>query len=136
TVTEKPITPKQKNIAGAGQFSLFDSEGEADDSLPNYSNRNTIHNTEHFYQTVQPGLGTQLFIKNLSQQTSVCFDTETTSIDPLEAELVGIAFSWEKGKGFYLPFPEGKNEAQQLIEQLRPFFESETIEKIGQNLKY
>ena len=70
------------------------------------------------------------------KQTSVCFDTETTGIDPITAELVGIAFSWEAGKGFYLPFPENKDEAQELIEQLRPFFESETIQKIGQNLKY
>ncbi|WP_372938174.1 DNA polymerase I, partial [Seonamhaeicola sp.] len=49
---------------------------------------------------------------------------------------VGIAFSWEIGKGFYLPFPEHKAEAQELIEELRPFFENESIEKIGQNLKY
>ncbi|GAL69530.1 DNA polymerase I [Jejuia pallidilutea] len=64
------------------------------------------------------------------------FDTETTGLNPLTAELVGIAFSWEVGKGFYLPFPENKTEAQELIEQLRPFFESESIEKVGQNLKY
>ena len=69
-------------------------------------------------------------------QTSVCFDTETTGLNPLTAELVGIAFSWEVGKGFYLPFPEDRQEAQPIIEQLRPFFESKTIEKIGQNLKY
>jgi DNA polymerase-1 len=49
---------------------------------------------------------------------------------------VGIAFSWEVGKGFYLPFPEDFEEAQALIETLRPFFENEKIEKIGQNLKY
>ena len=70
------------------------------------------------------------------KQTSVCFDTETTGLDPLTAELVGIAFSWEATKGFYIPFPEDKDEAQALIEELRPFFESEKIEKIGQNLKY
>ena len=64
------------------------------------------------------------------------FDTETTGLNPITAELVGIAFSWEVGKGFYLPFPENKDEAQELIEQLRPFFESENIQKIGQNLKY
>ena len=69
-------------------------------------------------------------------QTSVCFDTETTGLNPLTAELVGIAFSWEVGKGFYLPFPEDRQEAQAIIEELRPFFGSETIEKIGQNLKY
>ena len=68
------------------------------------------------------------------QQRSVCFDTETTGINPIIAELVGIAFSWEVGKGFYMPFPEKRDEAQELIEQLRPFFENESIEKIGQNL--
>jgi len=77
-----------------------------------------------------------LLIKNLMKQTSVCFDTETTDLDPLQAELVGIAFSWEKTKGFYIPFPSEKEEAQKLIEALRPFFEAEEIEKIGQNLKY
>ena len=70
------------------------------------------------------------------KQTSVCFDTETTGLNPITAELVGIAFSWEAGKGFYFPFPENREEAQALIEQLRPFFEKETIQKIGQNLKY
>jgi DNA polymerase-1 len=69
-------------------------------------------------------------------QSSVCFDTETTGLNPLTAELVGIAFSWVAGKGFYVPFPEDKNEAKSLIEILRPFFENESIEKIGQNLKY
>ena len=70
------------------------------------------------------------------KQASVCFDTETTGLNPLTATLVGIAFSWEKGKGFYLPFPEDKDASQQIIEQLRPFFESTEIEKVGQNLKY
>merc|ERR1712093_8961 len=78
----------------------------------------------------------KLFLKNLMQQTSVCFDTETTGLDPLTAELVGIAFSWEATKGFYIPFTDNKEEAQALLEELRPFFEAEEIEKIGQNLKY
>src|SRR5690554_7354556 len=46
-----------------------------------------------------------------------------------------MAFSWEKGKGFYLPFPEDNEKAQELIETLRPFFENEAVEIIGQNLK-
>lgn len=122
--------------AGSGQFSLFGGEGEASEEIKNYNSRATIENTEHFYQTVQPGMGEKLFLQNLMKQKSVCFDTETTSINCIEAELVGIAFSWEKGKGFYLPFPENKLDAQLLIEELRPFFEDENIEKIGQNLKY
>ena len=63
------------------------------------------------------------------------FDTETTGLDALHAELVGISFSYEKGKGFYVPFPENQEEATALIDKFRPFFENEAIEKIGQNLK-
>ena len=122
--------------AGSGQFSLFGGEGDAAEEIKSYNSRATIENTEHFYQTVQPGMGTKLFLQSLMKQQSVCFDTETTSLNPLEAELVGIAFSWEKGKGFYVPFPENKEETQQILEELQPFFENETIEKIGQNLKY
>ncbi|WP_100610179.1 DNA polymerase I [Confluentibacter lentus] len=133
---EKPKEIKQpKTNAGAGQFSLFGGDGD-EEVITNYSSRNTATTTSHFYQSVAPGMGTKLFIKNLLSQKSVCFDTETTNIDPIIAELVGIAFSWEAGKGFYLPFPENQEEAQELMEQLRPFFEDESIQKIGQNLKY
>ena len=142
-----PVTLKQKEsdvktkgaAAGAGQFSLFGGDGAPEASGQEgtaFSSRATTATTKHFYQTVQPGIGIKLFIKNLMRQTSVCFDTETTGLNPLIAELVGIAFSWEIGKGFYIPFPEDRQEAQELIEQLRPFFEAEEIQKIGQNLKY
>ena len=52
----------------------------------------TLESTEHFYQIIQGDLGLKLFLQNLEKQTSVCFDTETTGIDALNAELVGIAF--------------------------------------------
>ncbi|GFZ90554.1 DNA polymerase I [Aquaticitalea lipolytica] len=129
-------TVKKPTSAGAGQFSLFDAQGNSDAIITNQDARITAATNSHFYQSIASGMATKLFIQNLMKQTSVCFDTETTGIDPITAELVGIAFSWEAGKGFYLPFPENKDEAQELIEQLRPFFESETIQKIGQNLKY
>ena len=129
--TASAETPKAK--AGAGQFSLF---GGDEAQVVNHSTRTNAKNVSHLYQSVATGMATKLFIQNLMKQTSVCFDTETTSINPIVAELVGIAFSWEAGKGFYMPFPENRDEAQQLIEQLRPFFEAEHIQKIGQNLKY
>jgi len=135
---KKEAPKKQVEVnptAGQGQFSLFGGDGEPSEDI-SYSSRNTIANTEHFYQSVQPGMGTKLFLQNLMKQTSVCFDTETTGLNPITAELVGIAFSWEVGKGFYLPFPENREEAQELIELVRPFFEDSSIEKIGQNLKY
>ncbi len=126
---------KQSPNAGQGQFSLFGGDNEPSENT-SFSSRKTIENTEHFYQSVQAGMGTKLFLQNLMKQKSVCFDTETTGLNPITAELVGIAFSWEVGKGFYLPFPENKDEAQELIELVRPFFDDSTIQKIGQNLKY
>jgi DNA polymerase-1 len=119
--------------AGAGQFSLFETESNIIEAS---SGRKTLATTSHVYQSVAPGMAMDLFLKNLAKQKSVCFDTETTSLNPLEAKLVGIAFSWEAGKGFYLPFPEDDDKAQEIIELLRAFFEAEEIEKIGQNLKY
>ncbi len=134
--TVKPSQVRTKSTAGAGQFSLFDA-GDDQSNASKTTSRQTIDSTTHHYQTVQTsGLGFKLFLQNLTAQTSVCFDTETTSLDPLVAELVGIAFSWEKTNGFYVPFPEDRQEANTLIQQLLPFFESENIEKIGQNLKY
>ncbi|WP_282043832.1 DNA polymerase I [Winogradskyella flava] len=132
-------TPKEQKSAGAGQFSLFGTSTELSDQDSNTASeyaRNTAETNSHFYQSVASGMATKLFVKNLLNQTSVCFDTETTGLNPLTAELVGIAFSWETGKGFYVPFPEDREDAQLLIEELRPFFENENIEKIGQNLKY
>ena len=70
------------------------------------------------------------------QQTSVCFDTETTGLKALEVELIGISFSWEIGKGYYVSFPEDQEETKTILEEFREFFETETIEKIGHNLKY
>ena len=119
------------------QFDLFGSaihDETSEDTRHQYYN--SLENTEHSYQIIQGDLGVKLLLQNLQNQSSVCFDTETTGLDALHAELVGISFSFEKGKGFYVPFPENQEEAQILINKFIPFFENSTIEKIGQNLKY
>lgn len=118
------------------QFDLFGSAIDEGSEETRHQYYNSLENTEHSYQIIQGDLGIKLLLQNLQNQTSVCFDTETTGLDALHAELVGISFSYEKGKGFYIPFPENQTEAQTLIEKLIPFFENENIEKIGQNLKY
>ena len=136
-VTSTPTAKAQAKEAGGGQFSLFGADpSQAAGTITDYNSRKTIAEVPHVYQSIAPGMAMKLFMQNLMKQPSVCFDTETTGLNPLTAELVGIAFSWEATKGFYLPFPEDRSEAQALIEELRPFFESEGIEKIGQNLKY
>ena len=129
----KPI--KKTPSAGTGQFSLFDVPTEEINNLAPYKRQN-IKTVSHFYQFIDKDLAFELFLNQLYKQKSVCFDTETTNLNALKAELIGIAFSWESGKGFYIPFPQNKLKAQTLIEKLRPFFENTSIEKIGQNLKY
>ena len=127
-------TPAKKT--NEEQFDLFGFADEANDEAKTHLHYNTLENTEHFYQIVQGDLPVRLLLQNLMNQSSVCFDTETTGIDALNAELVGMSFAYEKGKAFYVPFPENQEEAQVLADKFKPFFESETIEKIGQNIKY
>ncbi len=118
------------------QFDLFGFSDDENDEPKPHSYYATLETTAHLYQVVQGELGTNLFLQNLMNQTSVCFDTETTGIDALNAELVGMSFAWVKGEAFYIPFPENQEEAQTLAEKFKPFFESESIEKIGQNVKF
>ena len=133
TQTTKKAPAKKTNEE---QFDLFGfSEAESHEVKP-HSYYGNLENTEHFYQIIQGDFAVKLLLQNLLQQTSVCFDTETTGIDALNAELVGMSFSYEKGKAFYVPFPENKEEAQVLADKFKPFFENEDIEKIGQNVKY
>ncbi|MBE7639513.1 DNA polymerase I [Salegentibacter sp. BLCTC] len=134
-VSNSPSAKKVSKNAGEGQFSLF-SGNDSEKIEATSGGRKSLKDTAHVYQSLNSKMARQIFLQNLAKQKSVCIDTETTSLNALEATLVGIAFSWETGKGFYLPFPEEKEKAQELIEELRPFFEDENIEKIGQNLKY
>lgn len=131
---------KSKSTSGAnatGQFDLFATPGAGsvteEESASGYK---TIGNTNHFYQHVNSALSRKLLIQKLMQQTSVCFDTETSGLKALEVDLIGIAFSYEAGKGYYVSFPEDQKETASILEEFRPFFENSTIEKIGHNLKY
>ena len=118
------ISENSQNI----QLSLFDN--------PETSQYKTIKDIEHSYYLVENKEDIYKLVSELLLQKEVCFDTETTSLNELEAELVGMAFSWEKHKGYYVLFPESKELTQEILEIFRPFFENSSITKIGQNLKY
>ena len=136
--TEKEKPQNKKTLSNSsGQFDLFAAPGSgsvSDEDLA--SGFKTIENTDHFYQHINTSFSRKLLIQKLMQQPSVCFDTETTGLKALEVELIGIAFSFEKGKGYYVSFPEDQIETKTILEEFRPFFESLEIEKIGHNLKY
>lgn len=96
----------------------------------------TIHTTPHDYHLMDtPELRASL-ISFLSKQNEFCFDTETTSLDTIEAELVGIAFSYYKGEAYYVPVPADQKEAQAIVDEFKAIFANDKISKIGQNLKY
>ncbi|MBI5916600.1 MAG: DNA polymerase I [Bacteroidetes bacterium] len=96
----------------------------------------TIENTPHEYHLADtPGKRAEL-IAILSKQTSICFDTETTNIDPNLAELVGMSFAVKPFEAWYVPVPADQDEARRLVHEFRQVFENEAIEKIGQNIKF
>ena len=128
--------PKKVAPSAEGQFDLFAAPGTGSISEAEVaSGFKTISTTSHFYQHIDSPFSRKLLIRKLMEQTSVCFDTETTGLKALEVELIGIAFSYEAGKGYYVSFPEDQDETKTILEEFRPFFESK-IEKIGHNLKY
>ena len=96
----------------------------------------TIKEVQHQYQLLTTQAEVEALLPELLSQKEVCFDTETTSLNELEAQIVGLALSWEVHKGYYILFPEDFDLAGQWLSVLKPFFESTTILKIGQNLKY
>jgi DNA polymerase-1 len=130
--TDSP-KPSSKNEV-AQPFDLFHQPGAGE--LPVNDTYKTLSTTSHLYQTIESEQEQELLLEWLLQQDSVCFDTETTGLDELTAELVGIAFSWKEGTGYYLPFPEDRLACETKLAYLKPFFENSKIEKIGHNLKY
>lgn len=97
---------------------------------------NHLGNTEQDYQKVDTAEGRAKLIANLKAQKTFAFDTETTSVDAASAELVGLSFSWEAGKAYYVPVPKDRAETKAIVAEFVEVFADETIEKVGQNIKY
>ena len=135
TTIPKETAPNKVQQQGQ-QFDLFAAPGSGNTSDNQATGRQDLTTKKHWYQTVNSPLSRKLLLQNLLQQKSVCFDTETTSLVALQAELVGIAFCWEESKGFYLVLPENREEVLAILEPFKSFFEHPEIEKIGHNLKY
>lgn len=138
TENTPPAAPPAKSTSlppTGGQMDLF-SAGSGEVSSPSFSEKKTLATTPHHYQCLDTPLGIEMLCQKLLRQKMVCFDTETTSLNALQAELVGIAFSWEKGTGYYVALPADREKALAVIKQLQPFFSDPAIEKVGHNLKY
>jgi len=118
-----------------GQASLFGgSKGNV--GMAQESQYESIDTIEHHYRLIRSAEEVTSLAKELSSLESFCFDTETTGLDPIEAELVGMSFSWEAHQAVYIAFGEDQEETRKWIEPLKKVFSNRAIEKSGQNLKY
>ena len=125
------------------QLSLFDEPAmaEADNNLfePQSSasaNRQTIETTPHEYHLVQTEADMQALVTLLSTADVISLDTETTSTNAIEAQLVGLSFAIEEKKAYYVPVPEQANEAQNIVNRFKAIYENPKTLKVGQNIKY
>jgi DNA polymerase I len=127
--------PKEGVVVPAGGFqtSMFD---QGDDVFMPATLFQHIETVPHTYHHVEDAIARAALIQLLGAHTSWCFDTETTGLDTLTAELVGIAFAVQPGEAWFVHLPEGRDACVAVLEEFRLLFEEEAIEKIGQNLKY
>ncbi len=119
-----------------GQLDLFAVFTNEDPSEPEFSKFETLKTTTHNYQLVENEDDLLKLRDFFLTNKILSLDTETTSTNSMDAELVGLSFSVKEHEAFYVPIPENREEAQKRVEIFRPVYENEEILKIGQNLKY
>jgi len=132
--TGSTVDPKF-SASASGQGNLFEDRG-TQKGAEQETLFASIDSVTHQYSLIDTKEGVKKLARDLSGLKSFCFDTETTGLDVMEAELVGIAFSWEAKQAAYISFSEERKEILEWLELLKEPFGKENIEKIGQNLKY
>jgi DNA polymerase-1 len=121
-------------VSSSGQMDMFASGGQEVEAAP--SLLKGLDEVEHEYTLIANKAARAELIDELVKAPIVCFDTETTGIDPNLCEAVGLSFATVKGKACYVPLPEDQKECRAIIEEFKPVFESVMIAKTGHNLKY
>lgn len=120
-----------------GQFDLFGTNAPAvEETTETITEWKTIETEKRNYQLISSEAERNELLQLLLKQKEVCFDTETTGLDTLHADLVGISFSFEKNGAFYVPVSLNFEEAKTIVESFNPFFQSTTIVKVAHNIKY
>jgi DNA polymerase-1 len=140
----KPAAKRAAKAAPAGELELgLDVEDEEVEEpvaepveIPPPANLKTITEVPHEYHVVATAAERARLVQALAAQKCFCFDTETTSLDPRDARVVGLAFSFAAHTGHYVPLPSDRAEAKAVLEEFRAVLESPDIEKVGHNLKF
>ena len=118
------------------QTSLFDVSPEEKTENIFYGSQQTVKTTPHQYSLLDTPDDIAGFIEKVKQKKYVAFDTETTGIDPLSAELVGMSFALQEGEAFFVPIPSNREDAVKKAGLFKELLESPDILKIGQNIKF
>lgn len=134
--TSTDATGEQKSSVSqqAVQLDLFAQFENQETSIT--TTKTSIKEADYLYQCIDNEKAQRILVQNLLEQKAVCFDTETTSLDEMEAEIVGMSFSYKKGLAYYIPLSDNREEAQKTIDIFKPFFEAKTVMKIAHNFKY
>lgn len=154
--TQVQAAPRPMPQASAGgQLDLFSTPVSTSPAAPAISAEETIsesiintaddaigwakknaENTRHYYHVIDTGRLRKSLVEYLNLQTLVCFDTETTSVNAIESELVGISFAYTPHEAFYIPIPPDRATALEILEDFKEVFQNEQIAKTAQNIKY
>ena len=124
--------PKKQNLQ-LDLFSDFPTEGQAESEFSSFE---TIKSIAHDYKLVDNKEEMKKLCDYFLTKEILSLDTETTSVEAINAKLVGLSFSVKENEAFYVPVPQDEAEARKIVEIFRPAYENEKILKIGQNLKY
>ena len=119
-----------------GQLDLFAEFAPESQGVSKNAQKNDIKSSTHHYQLIETEDEIRRIIEYFGSKQILSLDTETTSTNPIEAELVGLSFSVEEHEAFYVPVPADRTEAQKTVDLFRPLYENPNILKVGQNLKY
>ena len=121
---------------GPIQGDLFDGFATDVQEEKNESKQTTLSDIAHKYILVDNQEIEDNLLRIILSQKEVCFDTETTGTDPMNADIVGMSFSFAENEAYYVPLSQNRDEAQTTLNKFKPFFENEEIDKVGQNMKY
>ena len=124
--------PKVANM----QLDLFAENPTNDAVNAEFSSFESLKTTPHEYKLIETEEDARKLFDFFITKQILCLDTETTSINPIDAELVGLSFSVEEGKAFYVAIPTERKKAERIVNIFKPLYESTKILKIGQNIKY
>ena len=132
-ILKKDKQEQKKQNLQLDLFAEFPTEGKEE---AEFSSFETLKITPHEYKLVEKEDEIKQLCDYFLTKEILSLDTETTSLSPIDAELVGLSFSVKENEAFYVPVPADQGEARKIVDLLRPVYENEKILKVGQNLKY